>query len=178
MHVRACCRRFLYGWHPDKTRGLLASALRLRRQESPGLAPTCRFFLLLVQVHPAADESRLALTAPQGRWTPSPMCVSLSPVRSNDVWVLDLEQWAWSKPNVSGPSPHPRGGQSQVTLYLVPFGWRAVLVSGNSVPAIIWLPGRLWGRCFLLSPCLVLVLALRQDVAFPNPTVCEDARDH
>ncbi|KAJ6656873.1 hypothetical protein lerEdw1_003204 [Lerista edwardsae] len=35
---------------------------------------------------------------------------------SNDVWVLDLEQWAWSKPTVSGPSPHPRGGQSQVVL--------------------------------------------------------------
>ena len=34
--------------------------------------------------------------------------------RSSDVWVLDLEQWAWSKPSISGPSPHPRGGQSQV----------------------------------------------------------------
>lgn len=39
--------------------------------------------------------------------------VSLS-YRSSDVWVLDLEQWAWSKPSISGPSPHPRGGQSQV----------------------------------------------------------------
>uniref|UniRef100_A0A9L0SNV6 F-box protein 42 n=1 Tax=Equus caballus TaxID=9796 RepID=A0A9L0SNV6_HORSE len=35
---------------------------------------------------------------------------------SNDVWVLDLEQWAWSKPNISGPSPHPRGGQSQIVI--------------------------------------------------------------
>ncbi|XP_029821090.1 F-box only protein 42 [Manacus vitellinus] len=35
---------------------------------------------------------------------------------SNDVWVLDLEQWAWSKPSISGPSPHPRGGQSQIVL--------------------------------------------------------------
>ncbi|XP_021792157.1 F-box only protein 42 isoform X2 [Papio anubis] len=35
---------------------------------------------------------------------------------SNDVWVLDLEQWAWSKPNISGPSPHPRGGQSQIII--------------------------------------------------------------
>lgn len=31
------------------------------------------------------------------------------------MWLLDLEQWSWSKPAVSGPSPHPRGGQSQVT---------------------------------------------------------------
>ncbi|XP_066493930.1 F-box only protein 42 [Tiliqua scincoides] len=35
---------------------------------------------------------------------------------SNDVWVLDLEQWTWSKPAISGPSPHPRGGQSQVVI--------------------------------------------------------------
>ncbi|XP_068018840.1 F-box only protein 42 isoform X3 [Melanerpes formicivorus] len=35
---------------------------------------------------------------------------------SNDVWVLDLEQWSWSKPNISGPSPHPRGGQSQIVI--------------------------------------------------------------
>ncbi|GAB1289168.1 F-box only protein 42 [Apodemus speciosus] len=35
---------------------------------------------------------------------------------SNEVWVLDLEQWAWSKPNISGPSPHPRGGQSQIVI--------------------------------------------------------------
>ncbi|XP_030078060.1 F-box only protein 42 [Microcaecilia unicolor] len=35
---------------------------------------------------------------------------------SSDVWVLDLEQWAWSKPNISGPSPHPRGGQSQIVI--------------------------------------------------------------
>ncbi|XP_054857323.1 F-box only protein 42 [Eublepharis macularius] len=35
---------------------------------------------------------------------------------SNDVWVLDLEQWAWSKPNLAGPSPHPRGGQSQIVI--------------------------------------------------------------
>uniref|UniRef100_A0ABI7ZTF4 F-box domain-containing protein n=1 Tax=Felis catus TaxID=9685 RepID=A0ABI7ZTF4_FELCA len=40
---------------------------------------------------------------------------------SNDVWVLDLEQWAWSKPNISGPSPHPRGGQSQVGQCVVVF---------------------------------------------------------
>ncbi|TNN85554.1 F-box only protein 42 [Liparis tanakae] len=33
---------------------------------------------------------------------------------SNEVWVLDLEQWSWSKPPISGPSPHPRGGQSQL----------------------------------------------------------------
>lgn len=36
------------------------------------------------------------------------------PIRSNEVWVLDLEQWSWSKPPIAGPSPHPRGGQSQV----------------------------------------------------------------
>ncbi|NXD31061.1 FBX42 protein, partial [Spelaeornis formosus] len=35
---------------------------------------------------------------------------------SNEVWVLDLEQWAWSKPSVCGPSPHPRGGQSQIVI--------------------------------------------------------------
>ncbi|XP_060115220.1 F-box only protein 42 [Heteronotia binoei] len=35
---------------------------------------------------------------------------------SNEVWVLDLEQWAWAKPDVSGPSPHPRGGQSQIVI--------------------------------------------------------------
>nr|XP_056720912.1 F-box only protein 42 [Euleptes europaea] len=35
---------------------------------------------------------------------------------SNEVWVLDLEQWAWSKPNVSGLCPHPRGGQSQIVI--------------------------------------------------------------
>ncbi|XP_048374648.1 F-box only protein 42 [Sphaerodactylus townsendi] len=35
---------------------------------------------------------------------------------SNELWVLDLEQWAWSKPTVSGPSPHPRGGQSQIVI--------------------------------------------------------------
>lgn len=40
--------------------------------------------------------------------------VLFSCVRSNEVWVLDLEQWSWSKPPVAGPSPHPRGGQSQV----------------------------------------------------------------
>ncbi|XP_061641552.1 F-box only protein 42 isoform X2 [Phyllopteryx taeniolatus] len=33
---------------------------------------------------------------------------------SNDVWVLDLEQWSWSKPAISGHCPHPRGGQSQL----------------------------------------------------------------
>ncbi|XP_051549205.1 F-box only protein 42 isoform X2 [Myxocyprinus asiaticus] len=35
---------------------------------------------------------------------------------SNEVWVLDLEQWTWSKPSISGPSPHPRGGQSQIVI--------------------------------------------------------------
>uniref|UniRef100_A0A8C8I641 F-box domain-containing protein n=1 Tax=Oncorhynchus tshawytscha TaxID=74940 RepID=A0A8C8I641_ONCTS len=35
---------------------------------------------------------------------------------SNEVWVLDLEQWSWSKPTISGPSPHPRGGQSQIVI--------------------------------------------------------------
>ncbi|XP_053546233.1 F-box only protein 42 [Bombina bombina] len=35
---------------------------------------------------------------------------------SNDVWMLDLEQWSWSKPTISGPSPHPRGGQSQIII--------------------------------------------------------------
>uniref|UniRef100_A0A672PZS8 F-box protein 42 n=1 Tax=Sinocyclocheilus grahami TaxID=75366 RepID=A0A672PZS8_SINGR len=35
---------------------------------------------------------------------------------SNEVWVLDLEQWSWSKPAVSGPCPHPRGGQSQIVI--------------------------------------------------------------
>lgn len=35
---------------------------------------------------------------------------------SNDVWVLDLEQWVWSKPNVACPLPHPRGGQSQIVI--------------------------------------------------------------
>ncbi|KAG9353130.1 hypothetical protein JZ751_017706 [Albula glossodonta] len=35
---------------------------------------------------------------------------------SNEVWVLDLEQWSWSKPPITGPSPHPRGGQSQIVI--------------------------------------------------------------
>ncbi|XP_067272681.1 F-box only protein 42 [Pseudorasbora parva] len=35
---------------------------------------------------------------------------------SNEVWLLDLEQWSWSKPAVSGPAPHPRGGQSQIVI--------------------------------------------------------------
>ncbi|XP_028663772.1 F-box only protein 42 [Erpetoichthys calabaricus] len=35
---------------------------------------------------------------------------------SNEVWVLDLEQWSWSKPNITGPVPHPRGGQSQIVI--------------------------------------------------------------
>ncbi|CAL8236013.1 unnamed protein product [Boreogadus saida] len=35
---------------------------------------------------------------------------------SNEVWVLDLEQWSWSKPAISGPCPHPRGGQSQIVI--------------------------------------------------------------
>ncbi|XP_068449950.1 F-box only protein 42 [Clinocottus analis] len=35
---------------------------------------------------------------------------------SNEVWILDLEQWSWSKPPISGPSPHPRGGQSQIVI--------------------------------------------------------------
>ncbi|XP_073426344.1 F-box only protein 42 [Dendrobates tinctorius] len=35
---------------------------------------------------------------------------------SSDVWVLDMEQWSWSKPNIAGPSPHPRGGQSQIVI--------------------------------------------------------------
>ncbi|XP_072521822.1 F-box only protein 42 [Salminus brasiliensis] len=35
---------------------------------------------------------------------------------SNEVWVLDLEQWSWSKPTIKGPSPHPRGGQSQIVI--------------------------------------------------------------
>ncbi|XP_030633402.1 F-box only protein 42 isoform X2 [Chanos chanos] len=35
---------------------------------------------------------------------------------SNEVWVLDLEQWSWSKPTITGSSPHPRGGQSQIVI--------------------------------------------------------------
>uniref|UniRef100_F6YWZ1 F-box protein 42 n=1 Tax=Xenopus tropicalis TaxID=8364 RepID=F6YWZ1_XENTR len=35
---------------------------------------------------------------------------------SNDVWVLDLEQWSWSKPTITGSCPHPRGGQSQIVI--------------------------------------------------------------
>ncbi|XP_077582863.1 F-box only protein 42 [Stigmatopora nigra] len=35
---------------------------------------------------------------------------------SNDVWVLDLEHWSWSKPAISAPCPHPRGGQSQIVI--------------------------------------------------------------
>ncbi|KAJ8360730.1 hypothetical protein SKAU_G00172550 [Synaphobranchus kaupii] len=35
---------------------------------------------------------------------------------SNEVWVLDLEQWSWSKPPITGPCPHPRGGQSQIVI--------------------------------------------------------------
>ncbi|KAM9799195.1 F-box only protein 42 isoform 1-T1 [Syngnathus typhle] len=35
---------------------------------------------------------------------------------SNEVWVLDLEQWSWSKPPIAGPCPHPRGGQSQIVI--------------------------------------------------------------
>ncbi|KAJ3602895.1 hypothetical protein NHX12_030640 [Muraenolepis orangiensis] len=35
---------------------------------------------------------------------------------SNEVWMLDLEQWSWSKPVIPGPCPHPRGGQSQIVI--------------------------------------------------------------
>ncbi|XP_064156778.1 F-box only protein 42-like [Anguilla rostrata] len=35
---------------------------------------------------------------------------------SNEVWILDLEHWTWSKPPITGTAPHPRGGQSQVVL--------------------------------------------------------------
>ncbi|XP_062842461.1 F-box only protein 42 [Trichomycterus rosablanca] len=35
---------------------------------------------------------------------------------SNEVWVLDLDQWTWSKPAITGPAPHPRGGQSQIVI--------------------------------------------------------------
>lgn len=35
---------------------------------------------------------------------------------SNEVWVLDLELWSWSKPTICGTCPHPRGGQSQIVL--------------------------------------------------------------
>ncbi|XP_029105307.1 F-box only protein 42-like isoform X1 [Scleropages formosus] len=35
---------------------------------------------------------------------------------SNEVWVLDLEQWSWFKPPIFGSSPHPRGGQSQIVI--------------------------------------------------------------
>lgn len=51
-----------------------------------------------------------------GPGAPESFILMSLPYRSNDVWVLDLEQWAWSKPNISGPSPHPRGGQSQIVI--------------------------------------------------------------
>ncbi|XP_073457611.1 F-box only protein 42 isoform X1 [Aquarana catesbeiana] len=35
---------------------------------------------------------------------------------SNDVWALDMEQWSWSKPVISGTCPFPRGGQSQIVI--------------------------------------------------------------
>ncbi|XP_076857909.1 F-box only protein 42 [Brachyhypopomus gauderio] len=35
---------------------------------------------------------------------------------SNEVWVLDLDVWSWSKPTITGPAPHPRGGQSQIVI--------------------------------------------------------------
>ncbi|XP_048470964.1 F-box only protein 42 isoform X1 [Rhincodon typus] len=35
---------------------------------------------------------------------------------SNEVWILDMEQWTWSKPATSGSMPHPRGGQSQIII--------------------------------------------------------------
>ncbi|KAJ8371008.1 hypothetical protein SKAU_G00110360 [Synaphobranchus kaupii] len=35
---------------------------------------------------------------------------------SNEVWILDLEHWSWSKPSITGTTPHPRGGQSQIVL--------------------------------------------------------------
>ncbi|XP_078095089.1 F-box only protein 42 isoform X2 [Mustelus asterias] len=35
---------------------------------------------------------------------------------SNEVWILDMEQWAWSKPATAGSMPHPRGGQSQIII--------------------------------------------------------------
>ncbi|KAG5838819.1 hypothetical protein ANANG_G00227670 [Anguilla anguilla] len=28
---------------------------------------------------------------------------------SNEVWILDLEHWTWSKPPITGTAPHPRG---------------------------------------------------------------------
>lgn len=60
-------------------------------------------------------------------WSRKPVISMFPPVllrhdhvcfRSNEVWVLDLEQWSWSKPIITGSAPHPRGGQSQVSLSL------------------------------------------------------------
>lgn len=78
------------------------------------------------------------------------LCLFFHPHRSNDVWVLDLEQWAWSKPNISGPSPHPRGGQSQVmlpslTLLHNPPEHRQLLPNRNQAWLNFQLPGSsLW----------------------------------
>ena len=34
----------------------------------------------------------------------------------NDVYVLDLQMMAWSKPNTSGPAPSPRKGHCAILI--------------------------------------------------------------
>lgn len=36
--------------------------------------------------------------------------------RSNDVWLLNLKSWIWSKQKIQGAKPKPRYGHSQIVL--------------------------------------------------------------
>ncbi|KAG0438042.1 hypothetical protein HPB47_017171 [Ixodes persulcatus] len=45
---------------------------------------------------------------------------------SNDVWVLDLQTYMWSKQNTTTPKPWPRYGHSQVTCKAWPEGEREI----------------------------------------------------
>ncbi|XP_066190543.1 F-box only protein 42 isoform X2 [Sylvia atricapilla] len=78
---------------------------------------------------------------------------------SNDVWVLDLEQWAWSKPSISGPSPHPRGGQSQLFkdawllhMQANPWTWQPLKVENedHGAPELWCHPACRVGQCVVV----------------------------
>ncbi|XP_029434152.1 F-box only protein 42 isoform X2 [Rhinatrema bivittatum] len=78
---------------------------------------------------------------------------------SNDVWVLDLEQWAWSKPNISCPSPHPRGGQSQLFkdawllhMQTSPWTWQQLKVENeeHGAPELWCHPACRVGQCVVV----------------------------
>uniref|UniRef100_A0A674BVB1 F-box protein 42 n=1 Tax=Salmo trutta TaxID=8032 RepID=A0A674BVB1_SALTR len=78
---------------------------------------------------------------------------------SNEVWVLDLEQWSWSKPTISGPSPHPRGGQSQLLkdawllhMGAPPWTWQQLRVENDDhgAPELWCHPACRVGQCVVV----------------------------